>query len=67
MIRVGMPEPKPKAVGLVFDKHGRPKIKDGWVKRLSPEERTRVEHALAMRGFRLTEHSFEEIDNGNSL
>ena len=67
MTRVGMAAPKPKAVGIVFDKHGRPKIKDGWVTRLTPEERIRVEHALIMRGFRLTEHSFEEIDNGNSL
>ena len=67
MIKVGMPTPKPKAVGIIFDKHGRPKIKDGWVQKLSPEERLRVAHALEMRGFRLTEHSFEEVDNGNSL
>ena len=65
-IRVGFPAPRPRGVALVYDRHGRPKIKDGWVERLSPEQRTWVEHALAMRGFRLTEHSFEEIDDGDS-
>ena len=65
-VKVGLPPPRPQAVGLVFDKHGRPKIKDGWVERLSPEQRKFVEHALNMRGFRLTDHSFEEIDDGNS-
>jgi len=67
MNQAGFVAPRPRAVGLVYDKHGRPKIKDGWVERLRPDERAWIERALAMRGFRLTEHSFEEIDNGNSL
>ena len=66
MIRAGLSSPRPRGVGLVYGPDGKPKIKDGWVERLTPDQRTWVEHALAMRGFRLNGHSIEEIDDGYS-
>ena len=58
--------PRPRGVAVIFDRHGRPKVDDGWVESLSPEDRIMAEHALNSRGFRLNGNSIEEIDDGNS-
>jgi hypothetical protein len=59
-------QPKATGVGIVWRANGKPAIDDGWVEKLTPAQRTWVEHALNMRGFRLKGNSFEEIDDGNS-
>ena len=60
MSNAGIATPKARAIGVAWTAEGKPRIKDGWVERLSPAEREGVDRALRMRGYRLNGFSIEE-------
>ena len=67
MTRVGLGAPRPRGVAIIFDRRGQPRIDDGWVASLTPEQRIMAEHALNSRGFRLNGNSIEEIDDADTF
>lgn len=47
------PQGKARGVGIVYDKNGRPKITEDWLKNLSAEDRRGVDINLAAHGWKL--------------
>lgn len=48
-------QPRPMLVGIAFDKHGRPKLEEDFVKNMSPVVRVHVNNKLLARGYKLTD------------
>jgi len=48
-------QPRPLAIGVVFDRHGKPRLDESFVKALTPVRRVHVNNILLARGFKLTD------------
>jgi hypothetical protein len=49
------PQPQPLAIGVVFDRFGKPKLDESFIKALTPVRRVHVNNILLARGLKLTD------------